>query len=74
MYKTEHWLPDHCNRDDLDAWLLKGRKDWAAMSTEKARELLKTHTPARLSDTAAATLTEIRKEAESKLKDHSFAT
>ncbi|MDH3828509.1 MAG: trimethylamine methyltransferase family protein, partial [Desulfobacterales bacterium] len=37
MYKTEHWLPDQCNRDNLDNWLMKGRKDWAEMSTEKAR-------------------------------------
>ena len=72
MYKTEHWLPDQCNRDNLDTWFMKGRKDWAEMSTEKAREILKTHTPAPLSDTAAATLTEIRREAETKLKDHYF--
>ena len=31
MYKTEHWLPDQCNRDNLDTWLMKGCKDWAAM-------------------------------------------
>ena len=72
MYKTEHWLPDQCNRDNLDTWLMKGRKDWAAMSTEKAREILKTHTPAPLSGAVAATLTEIRREAEIKLKDHHF--
>jgi trimethylamine--corrinoid protein Co-methyltransferase len=72
MYKTEHWRPDQCNRDNLDTWFMKGRKDWAEMSTEKAREILKTHTPAPLSDTAAATLTEIRREAETKLKDHYF--
>jgi len=74
MYKTEHWLPDQCNRDNLDNWLMKGRKDWAEMSTEMAREILKTHTPAPLSDTAAATLTEIRREAETKLKDHYFTS
>ena len=72
MYKTEHWLPDQCNRDNLDNWLMKGRKDWAELSTAKARELLKTHAPAPLSDTVAATLTEIRREAETKLKDHHF--
>jgi trimethylamine--corrinoid protein Co-methyltransferase len=72
MYKTEHWLPDQCNRDNLDNWLMKGRKDWAEMSTAKAREILKTHAPAPLSDTAAATLAEIRREAETKLKDHHF--
>jgi trimethylamine:corrinoid methyltransferase-like protein len=51
---------------------MKGRKDWAEMSTEKAREILKTHTPVPLSDAAAATLTEIRREAETKLMGHHF--
>ena len=72
MYKTEHWLPEQCNRDNLDTWLMKGGKDWAAMCTEKAREILKTHIPAPLSDAAAAALIEIRREAETKLKDHHF--
>jgi trimethylamine--corrinoid protein Co-methyltransferase len=72
MYKTEHWLPDLCNRDNLDNWLMQGRKDWAELSTAKARELLKTHAPEPLSDMAAAALAEIRREAESKLKDHYF--
>jgi trimethylamine:corrinoid methyltransferase-like protein len=51
---------------------MKGRKDWAEMSTEKAREILKTYAPAPLSDTAAAMLSEIREEADAKLKDHHF--
>ena len=72
MYKTEHWLPDLCNRDNLDNWLMQGRKDWAELSTAKARELLKTHAPEPLSDMAAAALAEIRREAETKLKDHYF--
>ena len=74
MFKTEHWLPDQCNRDNLDTWLMKGSKDWSEMSTEKAREILKNHTPAPLSDATKATLTEIRREAETKLKDHYFAS
>jgi trimethylamine--corrinoid protein Co-methyltransferase len=72
MFKTEHWLPDQCNRDNLETWLRKGGKDWGETCTEKAREILKTHTPAPLSDAAAATLSEIRSEAEAKLKDHQF--
>jgi hypothetical protein len=51
---------------------MKGRKDWGEMCTEKAREILKTHTPAPLSDSAADALTEIRREAATKLKDHQF--
>jgi len=74
MFKTEHWRPDQCNRDNLDTWRMKGRKDWAAMCTEKAREILKTHTPAPLSDAAASTLAEIRREAAAKLEDLHFRT
>ena len=71
-FKTEHWLPTQCNRDNLDSWLKKGGKDWAQTCTEKAREILSTHTPAPLSDAAAATLSDIRREAEAKLKGHEF--
>jgi len=73
-FKTEHWLPTQCNRDNLDTWLMKGGKDWAETCTEKAREILKTHTPKPLSDTAADTMAEIHREAEAKLKDLKFRT
>ena len=71
-FKTEHWLPTQCNRDNLDTWLKKGGKDWAETCTEKAREILQVHAPAPLSDAAVATLGDIRKEAEAKLKGHEF--
>ena len=74
MFKTEHWVPDQCNRDNLDTWLMKGRKDWAELCTQKARDIFKTHTAEPLSDAAASTLSEIRQEAEAKLKDHHFAS
>ena len=44
------------------------------MCTEKAREILETHKPAPLSEAAASALTEIRKEAEIKLKGHHFTS
>jgi len=74
MFKSEHWQPALCNRDNLETWQLKGRKDWAAVCTDKARDILNTHTPVPLSDSAASTLSEIRREAEKKLKDHHFAS
>jgi trimethylamine--corrinoid protein Co-methyltransferase len=74
MFKTEHWLPDLCNRDNLDTWRMKGGKDWAEACTEKAREILKNHTPEPLSGAAADTIAEIRREAESKLMNHQFRT
>ena len=73
-FETEHWQPDHCNRDNLDTWRMKGGKDWAQACTEKAREILKTHTPEPLSDAAVDTIAEIRREAEAKLKGHKFRT
>lgn len=74
MFKTEHWLPDRCNRDNLDTWIMKGSKDWAEACTEKARDTLKNHEPVPLSDAVCDTLEEIRKEAEVKLKDRSFVS
>ena len=71
-FQTEHWLPTQCNRDNLDNWLKKGGKDWAETCTEKAREILKTHTPEPLSDAAADTIAEIHREAEAKLKGIKF--
>jgi trimethylamine--corrinoid protein Co-methyltransferase len=72
LFKTEHWLPHRCNRDNLDTWQMKGGKDWASASTEKAREILKTHAPAPLSTAARETIAEIRREAAAVLKDHRF--
>ncbi len=72
LFRTEHWLPHHCNRDNLDTWLLKGRPDWAGASTRKAREILKSHAPAPLSDAAREAIDEIRREAEAALRDHRF--
>lgn len=72
MFKIEHWMPDQCNRDNLDTWRNKGGKDWADACTEKARDILQTHTPAPLSEATAATFSDIRREAEAKLKDHEF--
>ncbi|MGD9302040.1 MAG: trimethylamine methyltransferase family protein [Desulfobacterales bacterium] len=72
MFKTEHWRPDQCNRDNPDTWGMKGRKDWGELCTEKARDILKTHIPAPLSAAAAEALAEIHREAATKLKDHHF--
>jgi len=72
LFKTEHWQPEQVNRDNLDSWLMKGGRDWGETCTEKAREILRTHTPAPLSETAVAALGEIRSEAEVKLKGHEF--
>ena len=58
MFKTEHWLPDQCNRDNLDTWRMKGGKDWAERCTEKARQILQAHSPAPLIDSVVATLSE----------------
>jgi trimethylamine--corrinoid protein Co-methyltransferase len=74
MFQREHWQPEHCNRDNADTWLMKGGRDWAERSIEKARDILKTHSPVPLSDAVAETLKDIRREAEAKLEDHQFGT
>jgi trimethylamine:corrinoid methyltransferase-like protein len=74
MFESEHWLPNLCNRDNLDTWRMKGGKDWAEACTEKPREILKTRTPEPLSEAVADTISEIRREAAAKLKDHPFRT
>lgn len=73
LFKSEHWQPAQCNRDNPDVWDQKGRKDWGETSTEKAREILKTHAPAPLDDGVRDVLDGIRGEAAAKLKDHHFA-
>ena len=72
LFRTEHWLPDQCNRDNLDNWVAKGSKTWAEKSVEKALRILRTHAPAPLSQDAAKALADLREEAAVKLEGHHF--
>ena len=72
LFRTEHWIPGQCNRDNLDNWVAKGSKTWAEKSVEKARRILRTHAPAPLSQDAAKALADLREEAAVKLEGHRF--
>jgi trimethylamine--corrinoid protein Co-methyltransferase len=72
LFKSEHWLPQRCNRDNPETWRMKGGRDWAENATQKARDILKNHVPALLGDAARETIGDIRREAAAVLKDHQF--
>jgi trimethylamine--corrinoid protein Co-methyltransferase len=72
FFRREHWTPHLCNRDSLEGWTQKGKKDWGQMVTDKAREILKTHEPVPLHPDVRKTLEEIRSKAEATLKHKDF--
>ena len=49
-YRTEFQGPEISNRDSISVWQEKGSKDIAAVTNEKAREILKNHHPDPLPD------------------------
>ena len=73
LFKKEHWIPELCNRDNLDAWIMKGRQDWAQIATAKARSILETHAPVPLSVDAQQELNAIRQKGAGTLQDIHFS-
>ena len=74
MLRSEHWYPNLSNRDSVGAWQAKGGRDMAALVVEKARDILRNHTPEVLSESLQKELIRIRLHAEKKLKDVQFTT
>ena len=74
MLRSEHWYPNLSNRDSVGAWQAKGGRDMAALAVEKARDILRNHTPEVLSESLQKELIRIRLHAEKKLKDVQFTT
>jgi len=72
LFKKEHWIPELCNRDNLDAWIMKGRQDWAQTATAKARSILETHAPVPLSVDAQQALQDIRQKGADTMQDIHF--
>jgi trimethylamine--corrinoid protein Co-methyltransferase len=72
LFKKEHWIPELSNRDNLDAWIMKGRQDWAQIATAKARSILETHAPVPLSVDAQQELNAIRQKGADTLLDIHF--
>ena len=72
LFKKEHWIPEQCNRDNLDTWLQQGSKDWGQRSSQKAEKILESHEPEALKADIQKDLDAIRQKAVKKLKDIHF--
>ena len=73
MLTSEHWYPALCNRDAVHQWQAKGSQDMAARAVDKARDIIKSHTPEALSEPLQKELIRIRTHAKEYLKDVQFA-
>ncbi len=62
-FKQEHWQPQLCNRETLEPWIAQGQKTWGNKAVEKARALLKSHSPSKLPADVQASLDSIREAA-----------
>ena len=62
-FKQEHWQPQLCNRETLEPWIAQGQKTWGNKAVEKARALLKSHSPQKLPADVQASLDSIREAA-----------
>ncbi len=72
LFKKEHWIPQQCNRDNLDTWLQQGSNDWGQRSSQKAEKILESHEPEPLSADIQKELDAIRQAATKKLQDIHF--
>ncbi|MBN2152006.1 MAG: trimethylamine methyltransferase family protein [Candidatus Lokiarchaeota archaeon] len=71
-FRTEIWRPAVCNRDMPDAWRKKGGKTYGQRVVEKAREILKHHSPASLDPGVVKVLAAIVGEARTGLEGKKF--
>jgi len=67
FHKEEHWRPKFSNRDTLNSWIEKGSRTYMETVTQKAREILKTHSTEPLPEEKRLLIEDIRKKAEKNL-------
>ncbi|NIS61679.1 MAG: trimethylamine methyltransferase [Proteobacteria bacterium] len=72
LHRQEHWRPKFLNRDNPEAWMVKGSKTYGEIVTQKAIEILETHKPEPLPEDVSKQLEEIAKEAEKYLAGKHF--
>jgi trimethylamine--corrinoid protein Co-methyltransferase len=72
LLREEHWRPKYLNRDDPETWIKKGRKSYGETVTQRAVEILDTHTPEPLAHEVCQILDRISKKAEKALADIHF--
>jgi len=68
-YKQEFWLPQLSDKDAFNAWQKKGSKTMAEVARDKVHEILATHKPEPLSDSAEEEISRILKRASAELLD-----
>lgn len=67
--RQEFWQPKQINRQNPETWAQQGGKTYSRAVTEKALQILATHTPLPLSDDLVAGLDEVSRKAEKALGD-----
>ncbi len=74
FFRQEHWIPTFSNRDNPENWVLKGSPRYLETITQKAREIMASHIPVPLPDTALNRLQAIYHKAEQQLTNMVFKT
>ncbi len=69
LHRKEHWRPKFLNRDDPETWMKKGSRSYAEIVTQKAIDILETHTPEPLPKDLCRALDEITESAKKLLVD-----
>ena len=74
LYRSEHWYPSLCNRKPVGIWEKEGTKSMVTVAVEKARDILRDHSPAPLPETVQQELGKIRIHAKRCLMNIRFKT
>lgn len=74
FFRSEHWYPSLSNRKPVGIWEKEGAKNMVALAVEKAREILRNHSPDPLPESAQLELYEIRAHAKHRLRAVHFKT
>jgi len=74
LFRSEHWYPTLSNRKPVGPWEKEGAKDTVDLAVEKARQILRNHSPAPLPESALDDLRKIRSRAERRLRTIRFNT
>jgi trimethylamine--corrinoid protein Co-methyltransferase len=71
-FGEELWKPMYVNRENIETWQKNGEIKYDQVVTKKAIEVLASHKPASISKDVSKEMDRIIKEAEKRLKNHSF--
>ncbi|MHA2407072.1 MAG: trimethylamine methyltransferase family protein [Candidatus Ranarchaeia archaeon] len=71
-FRKELWQPHYANRKDPEAWQKEGSRAYGEKVKQKAKDILKTHTPLQLPQDIQNKLQQLSKEVENSLKSKKF--